>query len=113
MADADCRMGRGKTRFFFTRFAETHHSIRRVRREVMGFAKKSAFKTRFFCSTHPTKLGGIVQRRRAGSARRRSFEAFRNFSQVNVRSQRRAGDGCHIWAGSCFRSRLFPADVAP
>jgi hypothetical protein len=38
-------MGRGKSRSFFTRFSETHH---RPAQRLMGFADKSAFKTRFF-----------------------------------------------------------------
>src|SRR5712671_5089838 len=39
-------MGRGKTRSYFTRFAETHH--RPTRGLLMGFAKISAFETRLF-----------------------------------------------------------------
>jgi len=45
-------MGRGKCALFLARFAETHHLAARWND---GFRKKMRVKTRFFCSTHPTR----------------------------------------------------------
>src|SRR5712672_4484497 len=53
----ECRMGRGKTRSYFTRFAETHPS---PRDDMMGFAEKARSRRAFFllypdCMSLPLK----------------------------------------------------------